>query len=120
MRMLSVLIVDDEEDIGQMVSLILKPHAQLIKYCSTIEKATKVITNQSYDLIFLDLNLEDGTGFELLELMDQTNYNANVVIISAYDGEEEESKARHYNVSSFIKKPFTKSDIINAYTSLTK
>ncbi|MEQ8925074.1 MAG: response regulator [Fulvivirga sp.] len=115
-----VLIVDDEEDIGQMVSLMLKPFTKNIKYCTSLGEGSVEINNKQYDLIFLDLNLEDGSGFDLLEKMKKVNYKSNVVIISAYDGREEEERAKQFQVSGFIKKPFSKNDIIEAYLSNIK
>ncbi|QSE97406.1 response regulator [Fulvivirga lutea] len=115
-----VLIVDDEEDIGQMVSLMLRPYTDKIKYCTSIGEGAEEIENHQFDLIFLDLNLEDGTGFDLLEKMNQDNYTTNVVVISAYDGKEEEERVKEFKVAGFIKKPFTKNDIIEAFLSNVK
>ncbi len=110
----NALIVDDEEDIGLMVSVFLKKEGITAKYLNRVEPAKSVILEEDFDYYFLDLNLPDGTGFELIPLIRSKNVNAKIIIISAYDSHLETSKADEFQVSAFVTKPFTKKDILNA------
>lgn len=110
------LIVDDEHDIGLMVSHFLKKEGVEAEYVSRIELAKDLleVASENFDVYFLDLNLPDGTGFDLVPLIKTTSQNARIIIISAYDGVLETNKAELLEVDAFLRKPFTKKEIINA------
>lgn len=110
----TALIVDDEEDIGLMVSVFLKKAGISTTYMNRVMPAKEAIIESSFNFYFLDLNLPDGTGFDLIPLIKEKNERSKIIIISAYDGHLETSKANEFGVTNFIKKPFTKQDILNA------
>ena len=116
---MTALIVDDEEDIGLMIKLMLKKKAIDADYVSRIENAHKRIANNQYDLFVLDLNLPDGSGFDLIPAIRLQSENPKIIIISAYDGSAEKSKSIEYGVASFIKKPFKKQDLYKAVDMIT-
>jgi len=111
---LNALIVDDEEDIGLMVTLFLKKEGIKATYVNRVIPAKTIVAEKSHDFYFLDLNLPDGTGFDLIPLITEKNSAAKIIIISAYDSHLEISKAEDLGVTTFIKKPFTKEDILEA------
>jgi DNA-binding response OmpR family regulator len=108
------LIVDDEEDIGFMTKVILNNEGIVAEATQSIRQAVYKIHENAYDLYFLDLNLPDGSGFDLVPQIRDSNQQAVVIIISAHDGNEEIKKADELGVDAFIKKPFTKKDIHQA------
>lgn len=108
----TALIVDDEEDIGLMVSVFLRKAGIEAVYLNRITPALTVIESKDFDYYFLDLNLPDGTGFDLIPSIKLRNEDARIIIISAYDGHTETSKAEEFGVKAFIKKPFTKQQIL--------
>lgn len=116
---MKALIVDDEEDIGLMTKLMLKQKGVEADYVCRIEGAQKKIKNTDYDFFILDLNLPDGSGFDLIPTIKLQKENPDIIIISAYDGLTEKEKSIEYGVSSFIKKPFKKQDLYNAVDKLT-
>jgi DNA-binding response OmpR family regulator len=111
---LKALIVDDEEDIGLMVSLILKKEGIYPTYINRVAPAKALINEKLFDFYFLDLNLPDGTGFDLIPSIREKNKDSKIIIISAYDGHLETTKAEGFEVTFFVKKPFTKKDILEA------
>ncbi len=115
---MNALIVDDEEDIGFIVSRMLTKNGFSVKYLNRITKAWKAIEENRYDIFFLDLNLPDGTGFDIIPLIREKNKEAKIFIISAHDGITEKKKAKEMKVNAFIKKPFGKKDILNAIENL--
>ncbi len=115
---MKALIVVDEEDIGLMVRIILTNAGVPADYVSRVNTARTEIRKNNYDLFVLDLNLPDGTGFDLIPLIRDYHPGAEIVIVSAYDGSVEKHKAEEFGVRSFIKKPFTKQDLQNVVKSL--
>lgn len=114
---MKVLIVDDEQDIGMMVSMFLRKAGLEVDYVSRVGLAEdKIQSGQKglYNIFFLDLNLPDGTGFDLIPLIRSKSNSAKIIIISAHDGIMEKRRAQSFEVDAFIKKPFTKRDIISS------
>ncbi|MFY0598881.1 MAG: response regulator [Cyclobacteriaceae bacterium] len=111
---MKALIVDDEEDIGMMVSKFLAKEGLDVIYKSRIEAARKSIHSNDFKLCFLDLSLPDGTGFDLIDDIRQKSNDARIIVISAHDGAQEMERAQKMEVDLFIKKPFTKGQIIEA------
>ncbi|MEP5613865.1 MAG: response regulator [Cyclobacteriaceae bacterium] len=115
---MNALIVDDEEDIGLMISMFLKKEGLKADFTSRITSAKEMIEKKNYQLFFLDLNLPDGTGFDLIPTIKEREASAKIVIISAYDSVDETQKAMDLGANIFIKKPFTKNEVINAVRTL--
>jgi DNA-binding response OmpR family regulator len=110
--MAKVLIVEDEVDLCQLLSLHLKNLGISNEYVTTVRDAKSKIQSNHYDLMFLDLNLTDGSGFEVLTLLNKINKIDSklwVIVASAYDVERK--KALSLGAHSFIAKPFTKKAI---------
>lgn len=104
--MTHALIVEDELDLCRLLSLQLKSLGISNEYVNTIKDAKLKILENHYDLMFLDLNLADGSGFEVLSVVHDTKTNLSVVVVSAYDVERK--KALDLGAHFFIAKPFTK------------
>ena len=117
---MSVLVVDDEKDIGLMISLFLKKEGFKTDHAIRINQARQMIKENDYELYFLDLSLPDGTGFDLIPTIRQKNKSSVIVVISAYNGTEEMQKAQDMGVNRFIKKPFMKKDIISVINGLQR
>lgn len=113
------LIVDDEMDIGVMTSIILKTKRIHADTVISIREANEKIRHNRYDLFILDLNLPDGNGFDLIPSIRMNNTDARIVIISAHDGTIELKQARKFNVDLFVRKPFSRKQILEAVDQIT-
>lgn len=111
---MKALIVDDEADIGLMVSRFLQKSGVEAEFVTRIGAAREKMAQKAYQIYFLDLHLPDGTGFDLMEEIATQNGQARVIVISAYDGLEETRTAAAHGIRHFIKKPFSKSQVIQA------
>ncbi|MEP2026652.1 MAG: response regulator [Reichenbachiella sp.] len=111
---MKALIVDDEDDIGMMVSRILIKEGLEAEHVNRIAAAKAKVKDGDYQAYLLDLNLPDGTGFDLIPLIRAKSPNARVIVISAHDGAYEMQRVEEEKIDIFIKKPFTKSQIIEA------
>jgi DNA-binding response OmpR family regulator len=103
------LVVDDEIDICVLLVSQLKNLGFQASYCLTVKAAHTELAARSYDLIFVDLNLTDGSGYELIHSLRLFDQQAKIIVISAYDGERQ--KALDNGASLYIAKPFTRKTI---------
>lgn len=110
------LVVDDELDICMILTRHLRTRQFETHFALTVKDAFLKIDNIMFDLIFLDLNLTDGSGYEVIQYTNQLKLNPYIVVISAH--ESEASKAIATGATLFIKKPFTIKDIDEALKTL--
>jgi DNA-binding NtrC family response regulator len=81
----SILIVDDEKNLRRSLSLILKHHGYTVVTAANIEEARGCLETASYDLVFLDVKLPDGSGLNLLPEMHNRYPDMPVLILTAHD-----------------------------------
>ncbi|MCF6171646.1 MAG: response regulator [Bacteroidales bacterium] len=75
-----------------------------------MHSAFELIVTQSPDLILLDINLPDGSGFDLLKKFDQVNFK--VIFITAH--QEYAIKAFKFSAVDYIMKPITAGELLIA------
>jgi DNA-binding response OmpR family regulator len=114
--MKNALIIDDEEDLCRLLSLQLKSLGVVNEYVNTLKDAKEKIKNHEYEIIFLDLNLTDGNGYDLLNYMRDFPKSQKVIVISAYDNEQK--KVLESGADYFLPKPFTKKKVAQILDSI--
>ena len=77
-----VLHVEDDEDIHKIVACMLRGHCDLM-WAKTVAAAKEILGKETFDLVLLDIVLPDGSGLELLEMVEQNVSQPQVVIFSA-------------------------------------
>ncbi|MEO1033300.1 MAG: LytTR family DNA-binding domain-containing protein [Bacteroidota bacterium] len=120
---MNILIIEDEIRIAKYIRLLLsdelKAHHPQFVLAESLEEGIHVISSRnSFDVVFLDLNLNGKDGFEVLETI--TSEDFDVVICSAYH--EKALLAFEYGVLDFIPKPITKERVkktVNRYLNTT-
>ena len=100
--MLKCLIVDDDKMSRTSLSHLCAKdkNIELVATCENVKDALDVLTEQPVDLIFLDIEMPEASGFDLLEA---TVVMPHVVIISSK--KEYAFDAFQYQVSDYLQKP---------------
>ncbi len=111
-----ILVVDDEIEICLLVTRYLKKMGFDASYALSISEALAKISMISFDLLFIDLNLADGSGYDLINTLQESKVSSKIIIISAYDSERQ--KALQKGASLFMAKPFTKKSISESLQKL--
>ncbi|MBL4848832.1 MAG: response regulator [Planctomycetes bacterium] len=81
-RMPTVLHVEDDPSLRSVVSALLEGQAHFTA-AATVAEAKALLTEARFDLVLLDVELPDGSGLELLELLQSVEPPTSVVIFSA-------------------------------------
>ncbi|AKD56669.1 response regulator [Spirosoma radiotolerans] len=113
-----VLIVDDEADICLLLSGLLRRLGYQPTCAHFIEEGRQWLDSQQFDAIFLDLNLPDGLGFDLLPFIKEGQNVAKIIMISAFDGQAERRRATEQGADYFIGKPFTRRSVETALQTI--
>lgn len=107
MTSLKALIIDDELDICILLSGILKVIGIKANFAVTLTEGRKNLSENDFQILFLDINLPDGSGLDELSNFKQRYPELGIIMISAYDGEKEREFARKQGAMAFIGKPLS-------------
>ncbi len=105
--MQKVLLVEDSIDSQELVISLLKSICQITAVPSVVQ-ALKAIENEKFELILMDVNLEDGDGFTLTSMIKQNPLakNVPVIFITSQDDIDAKTKGFHLGAEDYIVKPF--------------
>jgi len=102
--MIKVIIIDDEQPAREIIKHYLSKHSdiEIIGECSDGFTGLKAIHELKPNLVFLDVQMPKLTGFEMLELMDET---PQIVFTTAFD--QYAIKAFELNAVDYLLKPYS-------------
>ncbi len=112
-----VLVVDDEEDIGVMMKAMLKSSKYSVVCANTLLEAQKKLLDHQFKIVFLDINLDNEYGLNLVPAIRETNKDANIIVITAQKGSDIKKELSSSGIQILIQKPFNKKEIINLLES---
>ena len=113
---MKAIIVEDEKLAANELTNRLREVAPQIEVAATaasVAEAVKVIDTEAPDLIFMDINLGDGSSFDIFE---QVEIAVPVIFITAYD--EYALKAFKHQGIDYILKPFESEELARAVAKL--
>lgn len=113
MNRLTSFVVDDIPDALDLLSNDIKkthPEIEIIGKASSVVEACKILQTKKPDILFLDIMLGDGTGFDILEIV--PNLNAKVIFVTA--SEDYAIKAFKFAAVDYLLKPYSLKDLTSA------
>ena len=113
-----MLIVDDERDIRSLLAEIFKPSFDVTAKGS-LNEAKGLLHREKYEIVLLDLDLPDGSGFDLVASLNGSLNRDRVLIISAHKGREQMERANQLGISHFFEKPLDLTALSKTVTQLT-
>lgn len=108
----NVLLVEDDTVTQRIVRNLLHQECD-INIVGSLLEARKHYYESAPDVVFLDINLPDGDGRELLEEIMAHNPNAYVVMFSGEDKMDNISKTLDNGAQGFVAKPFNKQKLMH-------
>lgn len=116
--MIDTVIIDDEQAAQITLMKFLQMHCSNVNIVGTadgVEEGLKLLKNKSIDLVFLDIKMNDGTGFDLLKRLPSIDFN--LVFTTAYD--EYALKAFKHSAIDYLLKPIDPLELIDAVAKVT-
>jgi DNA-binding NtrC family response regulator len=108
---LSILIVDDEEDILNVLKLILTKEGYQVDTALDGKQALQLFRKNSYDIVLTDLKMPEIDGMELLERIKEIRPETEVLIMTAYASVDSAVLAMKKGAADYIVKPFLNEDV---------
>ncbi len=109
-----ILVVDDEESMRHMLSLILKREKYAVQTAANGEEALKTVESQAFDFILMDVVMGEMDGLELLGALRQKGVEATIIMMSAYGNLDTAVEAMKRGAYDYISKPFKPDEIVLA------
>jgi len=112
----TILIIDDEEELCQLLSFALARMGFRIEYALTLEEGNRKIKRFKPLLVVLDINLPDGSGLDIIPEIKKEQ--SKFLVISAYDDKKE--VALEKGALDFVKKPFDLNSITKSIAEFNR
>lgn len=119
MKKIRTLIVDDEELARKNLEFLLAdycPTVEVIGMAGSAKEAEKFINNEQIDLLLLDIEMPNGSGFDLLESI-KYDIDFKIIFITAYH--EYALRAFKYSAVDYILKPINPEELKSAVDKVT-
>jgi len=115
MDRIKTLIIDDEWLIrSELKTLLVQyPNIEVVGEAANVNEGVKLCESLKPDLIFLDIHMPCGTGFDFLN---RVTGNFKLVFISAFD--HYMSEAKKYKALAFLMKPISKDKLLKVIRKL--
>lgn len=109
----NALIVDDEQDARDVIELLLNemfPQIHIVAKADSVSTASHAVKEYCPDIVFLDIEMADGSGFDLLARF--KHFPARVIFVTAYS--DYAIKAIKASASDYILKPVSRGEFRDA------
>src|SRR6202011_5181599 len=101
----AVLVVDDEPDLCELLSITLQRMDLEPRTAGTVGEAQRMLKTERFDLCLTDMQLPDGDGLELVKWMQQYTPSVPVAVITAHGNMETAVRALKLGAFDFVSKP---------------
>lgn len=107
-----ILVIDDETSICSTLKAILEDEGYEVVTVETAEDGLKLIKEQPFDLVMLDIWLPEMNGLEALRRLKDNEENLQVIMISGHGTIESAVKATKMGAFDFLEKPLTLEKVV--------
>jgi two-component system cell cycle response regulator CtrA len=107
-----VLLVEDDSATAQSIELMLKSESFNVYTTDLGEEGVDLGKLYDYDIILLDLNLPDMSGYEVLRSLRVAKVKTPILILSGLAGIEDKVKGLGFGADDYLTKPFHKDELV--------
>jgi two-component system, LytTR family, response regulator len=117
--MIRAIIIDDEKTSRDALLGLITRYCNdvtIVEQANGYKSGIEAIEKHNPDLVFLDIQMPDGSGFQLLEDIKEINFE--IIFTTAFD--QYAIKAIKYSALDYLLKPIVPSDLVTAIQKLVK
>lgn len=107
----NIMIVDDEQEITELITLYLKNEGYTIYSFNTAKKALQCIDTEKLDMAILDVMLPDMDGFTICRHI-RESYNYPIIMLTARDQEIDKISGLALGADDYVTKPFRPLELV--------
>jgi two-component system response regulator PilR (NtrC family) len=106
-----ILVADDEQSMREFLDIMLKKEGYKVSLASNGEEVVKLIDNDLFDLVLMDIRMPKLDGISALKRIKSTSPETVVIMITAYASADTAIKAMKEGAYDYITKPFKVEEI---------
>jgi two-component system response regulator PilR (NtrC family) len=104
--MASILVLDDERSIREMLEVYLRRQGHKVTVASTLEQAVGQLSSGGFDLVLTDLKLGKESGLAVLDVVRNQGLRCEVIVMTAFSTVETAVQAMRSGAYDYVQKPF--------------
>lgn len=114
-----ILIIDDDEDLSFIITEMLESYGYCVTCAQNSEKAFELLSENTFHLILLDINLPDTTGFELCRELRKVS-TIPIIFASARTGETDRITGFDIGGDDYLPKPYSMKELLSRVNALIR
>lgn len=116
-----VLLVEDHMALAETIAEYLEMHSMIIEHATNVTLAKKLISENPYHIVLLDLNLPDGSGHDVSKYMRQElGLSTPVIMLTARDTLEDKLEGFDSGTDDYLVKPVDMKELAARIIALDK
>jgi two-component system, cell cycle response regulator CtrA len=115
-----VLLIEDDSATAQSIELMLKSERFNVYRTDLGEEGIDLGKIYDYDIILLDLNLPDMSGFDVLRSLRVSKVKAPILILTGLDTIEDKVRGLGFGADDYITKPFHRDDLVARINAIVR
>jgi len=115
-----LLVVDDEAELLDTMSEILKLKFKQVDIARSGEEAIQKLNGNKYDVVLSDLGMPEVSGWQVARKAKETNPSTRTILITGWGMQAEEEQKNHPYVDAIISKPYELNQLVETINKITK
>ncbi|MEA3315608.1 MAG: response regulator [Campylobacterota bacterium] len=116
----SVMHVDDEQDIQDIIKYILEPKVKDIYFASNGKEALEIYDKHKPDIVLSDISMPHMNGLDMSKKIKEQNPNTPIVLFTSFDNSDYLKDAINTGIDKYIAKPFDNNILCNTLDCVAK
>ena len=108
---MKILIIEDEKALSNSIEEYLSEERHICEAVYNYRDAVEKINLYEYDCIIVDINLPDGSGFDLIRMIKEKSITSGIIIVSARNSLENRIEGLEIGADNYLTKPFSLAEL---------
>lgn len=119
---MNILLLEDERDIAEPVTQLLRAQRYEVVWVASLEDAYDALAEREFDLAILDVMLPEGesAGFELAEGLRDVGFAGSILFLTARDSVEDRIRGLDLGGDDYLIKPFSLKELLARVRALLR
>jgi len=118
-RPLHILLVEDHPVTAKLMGMVLTTDGHTVEMAGDVATALELANQNAFELLFSDLGLPDGSGYDLIRQLRQRGHKFPGIALSGYGQGEDIQRSHEAGFAAHLTKPASRKAVIEAVASAT-